>query len=189
MIKSWLDLFLPLIGREGSASSRDQSQSNTKKNLYNPEYFRRETKNVSNIPCLFLSFTGPRQVWRRVKTEQSYYKSVFSGKKRFGKKKYCIKALNDRSSCQTSSSFIAPRMYHYSYNSCMTRIFITAAITTTTECLFEGLFKLRIHYPIDDWIYKTTGEQQIRRYLSHFTWNVASTNYYKTTQGFRNPCN
>ena len=114
---------------------------------------------------------------------------LFWKKKVRKKKKYCIKALNDRSSCQTSSSFIAPRMYHYSYNSCMTRIFISVAITTTTECLFEGLFKLRIHYPIDDWIYKTTGEQQIRRYLSHFTWNVASTNYYKTTQGFRNPCN
>ena len=62
VIKSWLDLFLPLIGREGSASLRDQSQSNIKKNLYNPEYFRQETKNVSTIPCLFLSFTGPRQV-------------------------------------------------------------------------------------------------------------------------------
>ena len=73
------------------------------------------------------------------------------------------KTLNDRSSCQTSSSFIAPRLYHYSCNSCMTLICITVAITTTTECLFEGLFKLRIHYPIDDWICKTTGEQQIHR--------------------------
>ena len=105
-------------------------------------------KNISDIQSLFF-FSWTEASRNRTKPASTH---LFLKKGLKINKKYCTKASNDRSSCQTSSSVIAPRLYHYSCNSCMTLIFITAAITTTTECLFEGLFKLRIHYPIDDWI-------------------------------------
>ena len=125
---------------------------------------------------------------KSLKTRKNRTKPVstpLSRKKSFElNKKCCMTALNDRSLGQKLSSLIALRMYYDSCNSCM-----TVAITTTAEYFFEGLFKLRIHYPIDDWIYNTTGEQQIHSHLSHFTWNVASISYYKSAQGYRKPCN
>ena len=94
---------------------------------------------------------------KSLKTRKNRTKPVstpLSRKKSFElNKKCCMTALNDRSLGQKLSSLIALRMYYDSCNSCM-----TVAITTTTEYFFEGLFKLRIHYPIDDWIYNTTGE-------------------------------
>ena len=100
---------------------------------------------------------------------------------------YCIKAFNDRS-CQQSSSFIDRRMYPYSCNFCMTLISIIAAIMTKPEYLFEGLFKLWVHNPIDDWIYQITGEKQTRTYFGHFMWNVASSCDCDSAYGHRNPC-
>ena len=139
-LRGWYEFTVPIIERSKEIPVQSWILSKT-------------IKNISNIQSLFFfSWTEASRKTRKLNRTKPASTHLFLKKGLKINKKYCTKALNDRSSCQTSSSVIAPRLYHYSCNSCMTLICITVAITTTTECLFEGLFKLRIHYPIDDWI-------------------------------------